>query len=99
MAITVKVLDMAWNLEAEFEGEKNVIFSDSALKYGSDIPVSCGSGACGLCKCKIIEWLDLINPEMLSPSLMEMDEGFILACIAGIKDDVEEWTIIMQRML
>ncbi len=93
------MLDVAGNVEAEFEGEKNVIFSDMALKYGSEIPVSCGSGACGLCKCKVIEGLDLINPEMLSPSLMEMDEGYILACIAGIKDGVEEWTIILQKMM
>ncbi|PID34536.1 MAG: hypothetical protein CR971_02750, partial [candidate division SR1 bacterium] len=62
MAITVKMLDVEGNVEAEFEGEKNVIFSDMTLKYGSDIPVSCGSGACGLCKCKVIEGLDLINP-------------------------------------
>ncbi len=99
MPITVKVLDVSGNVEAEFEGEKNVVLTDTALKYGSDIPVSCGSGACGLCKCKVIEGLDLINPEMLSPSLMEMDEGYILACIAGIKDDVEDGHITIQRTL
>lgn len=99
MTVQVKIMDLDGNIEAEFEGEKKVIFSDMALKYGSEIPVSCGSGSCGLCKCKIIAGGDLINPEMLSPSLMEMDEGYILTCIAGIKDEVEEGEIILQRLM
>jgi CDP-4-dehydro-6-deoxyglucose reductase/ferredoxin-NAD(P)+ reductase (naphthalene dioxygenase ferredoxin-specific) len=63
---------------------------DAALKDGVPVPYQCRSGECGSCKCRVITGRvehDAHLPEALSEH--EKSDGWVLACRARPKTDVE----------
>ena len=54
---------------------------DSAMNEGADVPYSCKGGVCCTCKAKIIEGKATMT-ENFSLSEDEVDDGFILTCMA-----------------
>jgi len=63
---------------------------DAALKGGVPVPYQCRSGECGSCKCRLLKGRvdhDSCLPEALSER--ERSDGWVLACRARPKTDVE----------
>ena len=54
---------------------------DSAMEAGADVPFSCKGGVCCTCKAKVLEG-KVIMDENFSLSDEEVEEGFILSCMA-----------------
>ena len=54
---------------------------DSAMSIGADVPYSCKGGVCCTCKAKVIEGKAVMT-ENFSLSEEEVEEGFILTCMA-----------------
>ena len=54
---------------------------DSAMNVGADVPYSCKGGVCCTCKAKVIEGKAMMT-ENFSLSEEEVEEGFILTCMA-----------------
>ena len=54
---------------------------DSAMSVGADVPYSCKGGVCCTCKAKVIEGKAVMT-ENFSLSEEEVEEGFILTCMA-----------------
>jgi len=74
-----------------------------AEDVGVELPVSCCSGACFVCACRVKEGLDFIDIAKLSVPLVDIDADQILACVAGIKSacfrDGAYHKIVLQKML
>ncbi len=80
-----------------FIANKDESIGSQAQDAGSPIPFSCGVGACRTCVCKVEKGMEFINPEAISPQHIEVEDGEILTCIAGLKEDTpEDAEIIMQ---
>ena len=63
---------------------------DAALNNGVPVPHQCRSGQCGSCKCRLL--LGVVNHDEYLPGALsdrERAEGWILACRARPKTDVE----------
>ena len=63
---------------------------DAALRGGVPVPHQCCSGQCGTCKCRLLKGRvkhDAFLPEALSDR--EVSDGWVLACRARPKTDVE----------
>ena len=63
---------------------------DAALRGGVPVPHQCCSGQCGSCKCRLLKGQvkhDAFLPEALSKR--EVSDGWVLACRARPKTDVE----------
>ena len=54
---------------------------DSAMDSGADLPFACKGGVCCTCKAKVIEGKAIME-ENFSLSEQELEEGFILTCMA-----------------
>jgi len=54
---------------------------DSAMSVGADVPYSCKGGVCCTCKAKVMEGKAVMT-ENFSLSEEEVEEGFILTCMA-----------------
>lgn len=85
--IKIIVQNNEWVEIGSFEAQKGKLITELAQENNVEIPFSCGSGACWLCLCEVIEWIDLINDSFLSHPLMELEEDQILTCISAVKDE------------
>lgn len=82
--VTVEIQDAAWEKLASFEANDKESFYQMALHHGVEIPVACASGACTVCACKILEWQEHVDPGKLSVPLVDVEEDWALACVAGV---------------
>jgi len=84
-----------------FDAEKGKVITQMAQENNVEIPFSCGAGACWLCLCEVLEWIELINPAFLNHALMTLEENQILTCISAVKDEAfdndDDKSIILKR--
>lgn len=74
----------------EFEVGKNQTILEAALAQGIAFPHDCTVGTCGSCRSRLASGkVDAITPFGYTLSREELAEGFILACQAVPKSDVE----------
>ena len=105
--MNVTIQDPEWNSIWTFGAEDNKSFSNMAKNNDVEIMTSCGAGACGICKCKIIEGHEYIQVDKISKPLSDLptDDKWkidtIFTCIAGVKseyiDDGNDYDIVLQR--
>lgn len=102
--IKVIVQDNQWVVLWEFNWEEWIAFTEMASKNWVEIPVSCSSWACGICRTNIIEWWEYIEREMTWTAMLPVWDEEILSCIAWIKGELfdenvkEDITITIKRL-
>jgi ferredoxin len=107
MAVKITIQDNEWNNLWSFLAEENKSFSSMAKQNDIEIMTSCGAGACGICKCKIIEWYDYIQIDKMWNPLWELPKDeygittTIFTCIAWVKSkylkDDKQYEIVLRR--
>ncbi len=55
MSVKVKIVNAAQEELVSFVAEKYKSFTQMAEQAGYDMPVSCCSGACMVCACRVVE--------------------------------------------
>lgn len=101
--IKITLQDTNWKDLWSFEAKKWKLITEMAKENNIEIPFSCGSGACGLCLCEVIEGMEFINSEYLNHPMMELEDNQILTCISAIKDkcfdDGKDHKIVLKRYI
>ena len=101
--IKITVQSKDWTELWTFAAEKWKVFTTLATENWVEIPMSCGSWACGMCLCEILEWVEYINKAYSMPGFMELEENQVLTCIAAVKDeyfdDSTEAEIVLKRTI
>lgn len=101
--ILVEVVDSNGNLDFSFSPKMGESFVDGADRSGFEIPTSCCAGACFTCACRVIQWEEDIERELLSIPLVDLEEDQMLTCIGWLKDHVFHdgrfHHIILQKLL
>lgn len=93
----ITVLDNAGNKLGTFPAEKWEFITTLAEKNDVAIPKSCWMGACGMCLCEIVEWIDYVDKWNW---FMALEDNQVLTCIAKVKDEYinEDVNIIIKRV-
>jgi len=61
----------------------------SALLHGVNIPHGCKTGACGMCKCRLLSGqVELVIEPTAKLTATEIDSGVFFACCAVAKTDL-----------
>lgn len=69
-----------------FEANDRDSFFQMAQESGLELPVSCCSGACFVCACKIIQGGKCIDQGKLSVPLVDVEEDQVLTCVGGVME-------------
>lgn len=103
MTVTIKVLDTQWVELWSFPWEDNKVFTTMAKEHNVDIPLACGSWACGVCLCKIVAWWAYIEKNKIGEHLIPVADDEVLTCVSWITSealgDEENHSIILQRKI
>lgn len=107
MIVNVKLEDLNGNLIWKREWEDYKSFYQMAKDKWVNIPISCWTGICWVCKCKIKTWQEYVQIDKISSPLRELaqDENWnfteVLSCIGWIKSDYikdeKNYEIILQK--
>ncbi len=75
--------------DRSFKNEAGLTLLASALEAGIALPYGCKDGACGSCKCKLIEGEVSHGPHQVKAlSAQEEKEGYVLTCCATAQSDL-----------
>ena len=83
----IEVKDASGNPAGSFQSTGGGNLVDEAAAAGVEIPFSCHAGACTTCAARVHSGAEHIDEEKEGPKYLETEEGVILTCIGGIKDD------------
>jgi ferredoxin len=107
MWVLITIQDSKWNNVWSFQAEDKKSFTKMAKEHDIIIQTACGAGACGMCKCNIIDWYDLVQRDKISQPLWELKKDknglitTIFTCIAGVKskylNDGKDYEIVLRR--
>ena len=84
--------------ESTFDCDEDVLIMEQAEEEGIDMPYSCKAGACSTCAMKLEE--GSVNQE--DQSFLEeeqMDDGFVLTCVAYPTSDTVTLLAEQEEML
>jgi benzoate/toluate 1,2-dioxygenase reductase subunit len=72
------------------EGWEGESLSDSAYRLGINVPIDCGDGACGTCKCRVKSGSYDMGDNFIEEAITndELKEGLVLACQMKPESDV-----------
>ncbi len=109
MWITVTIQDSEWNNIWNFQAEDNKGFAKMAKENDIIINTACGAGACGICKCKIIDWYGFVQRDKISKPLWELKKDeygmvtTIFTCIGWVKseylNDGKDHDIVLRKLI
>jgi ferredoxin len=71
-----------------FEARDGETLLQAALRAGLSIPVSCRNGTCRTCRCTVISGRVVHTIEWPGLSREELQEGWVLPCVAQARSDV-----------
>lgn len=74
-----------------------------AADAGHEMPVSCCSGACTVCACRILKWAEHVDAAAVSVPLIDVEDDQVLSCVGGADeaaiDASVEHVIVLQSLL
>ena len=97
MTVNITIQDTDWNNIWDFIAEDKKSFTQMAKSHNISIATSCNAGACGMCKCKVIKWHNLIQTDKIMKPMWELkiDEdgkiNVIFTCVAWVKSEYINW--------
>ncbi len=101
--VFIVVQDKSWNQISKFQASKDISLAAQSNQNHCEVPIACGSGACMVCACKVISWMEFVDAEKFWKQLIQPWEDYILSCVAGVYDKYfdEDWyyEIIIQKMI
>lgn len=103
MSVTVKIVDSSQKELVSFVASKYKSFTQMAADAGYEMPVSCCSGACMVCACRVVEWRDAVDPATVSVPLIDVEDDQVLSCVGGVDESMidsdDEHIVVLQNLL
>ncbi|EKD24672.1 MAG: hypothetical protein ACD_80C00174G0022 [uncultured bacterium (gcode 4)] len=107
MTVTIKLQQPDGSIIATFPGEDRQSIAQIAKTHGVEIPVSCGIGVCGVCKCKIVSWNQYVQIDKISLPMMPLERSAegnfqeVFTCVGWISSeaikDKEDHEVILEK--
>ncbi len=101
--VHVEIIDNQGGLIWSFLAEDEKSFHQMAMDHDIELPVSCCSGACFVCACKVIKWLELVDVGKISVPLVDVEQDQLLSCVGGVissaLQDGGYHKIVLQKLL
>ena len=75
---------------ADFSANSDDPISTQGQENDIEIPVACGVGVCGSCKGRCSKGGEFVDGSKFGDAQVPLEDGEILTCLAGIKEDAPE---------